>query len=133
MPGYSDEIYDFIASQDSSFKDDKSKEDFNNDIKDKDYSNEIFSFLVSSDSTFKDDYNEESFYEAISDGSKKPEEEEVVSQFDVKDKDLFDEQTVNDKFNPYIEALSNPDYRSEKVTDDKSRLAELAKIESDKQ
>ena len=57
MPGYSEEIYDFIVSQDSSFKDDKSKEDFNNDIKDKDYSNEIFSFVASADNIFKDDYN----------------------------------------------------------------------------
>jgi len=133
MPGYAEEVYDYIDSEDSTFKDKVSKEDFKTATKEKSYSDEIYGYMAELDSSFKDKIDEQVFFEAISDGSKKPKDKEVVSQFDVKDEDLFDEQTVNDKFNPYIEALSNPNYRSDKVTDDKSRLAELAKIESDKQ
>lgn len=110
MPGYSEEIYDFIVSQDSSFKDDKSKEDFNNDIKDKNYSNEIFSFLVDVDSTFKDDYNEESFFEAVSEGGipekdvvKEPKKEEGINRESLANKyDLIINQFEDQKFKPEL-------------------------------
>ena len=133
MPGYSEEIYDFIVSQDSSFKDDKSKEDFNNDIKYKNYSNEIFSFLVDADSTFKDDYNEESFYEAVSGGSKKQKDKEVVSQFDTEDPALFDKQTIDKRFDGYIKLLEDTEYRNDNITSDTQRIAELEKVKGQKQ
>ena len=135
MPGYVEDVYDYIDSEDSTFKDKVSKEDFKTAIKDKSYSDEIYGYMAELDSSFKDKIDEQVFFESVSgDGDPtKKSKEKVVSQFDVKDEDLFDEQTVNDRFNPYIEALSNPDYRSEKVTDDKSRLTELAQVESDKQ
>jgi len=129
MPGYSDEIYDFIASQDSSFKDDKSKEDFNNDIKDKNYSNEIFSFLVSSDSTFKDDYNEESFYEAISDGSKKPEEEVVVQQ--PKKEEGINRDSLANKYDLIINQFEDQKFKPELIGEDREKAISDIKSKKD--
>jgi hypothetical protein len=64
---------------------------------------------------------------------KKPEEEEVVSQFDTEDPALFDEETINNRFDGYIKLLENPEYRNDNITSDTQRLAALETAKGHKQ
>ena len=130
MPGYSDEIYDFIVSQDSSFKDDKSREDFNQDIKDRNYSNKIFSYISDLDESFKNDYDEDSFYADVSEtvieekSIKEPTKEEGINRESLANKyDLIINQFEDKKFKPELVG----DAREKAINDIKSKKEQALK------
>jgi hypothetical protein len=118
MPGYVEDVYDYIDSEDSTFKDKVSKEDFKTAIKDKSYSDEIYGYMAELDSSFKDKIDEQVFFESVSgDGDPtKKSKEKVVSQFDTEDPALFDKQTIDKRFDGYIKLLEDTEYRSDKIT-----------------
>ena len=60
-------------------------------------------------------------------------EEEVVSQFDTEDPALFDEETINKRFDGYIKLLEDSEYRNDNITSDTQRIAELEKVKGQKQ
>ena len=136
MPGYVEEVYDYIDSEDSTFKGKVSKEDFKTAVKEKSYSDEIYGYMAELDSGFKDKINEQVFFESISgngDPSKNPKDKEVVSQFDTEDPALFDKQTIDKKFDGYIKLLEDTEYRNDNITSDTQRIAELEKVKGQKQ
>nr|AKH48682.1 hypothetical protein [uncultured marine virus] len=63
-------------------------------------------------------------------GGSDKDKEKIVSRFDVEDPDLFDEQTINDKFDPYIDLLKTEGYTNTDVKTETQRLAKLAEVES---
>ena len=133
MPGYVEEVYDYIDSEDSTFKDKVSKEDFKIAIKDKSYSDEIYGYMTELDSSFKDKIDEQVFFESVSGDGDPSKKQKIVSQFDVKDEDLFDKQTIDKRFDGYIKLLEDTKYRNDKITSDTQRIAELEKVKGQKQ
>jgi len=133
MPGYVEEVYDYIDSEDSTFKDKVSKEDFKTAIKDKSYSDEIYGYMTELDSSFKDKIDEQVFFESVSGDGDPSKKEKIVSQFDTEDPVLFDEQTINKRFDGYIKLLEDSEYRNDKITSDTQRVAELEKVKGQKQ
>ena len=63
-------------------------------------------------------------------GGSDKDKEKIVSRFDVEDPDLFDEQTINAKFDPYIDLLKTEGYTNTDVKTETQRLAKLAEVES---
>ena len=134
MPGYVEEVYNYIDSEDSTFKEKVSKEDFKTAVKERSYSDEIYGYMSGLDSSFKEQVDEEVFFESLSEEPKKPEDKEkIVSKYDVEDSDLFDEETINNRFDGYIGLLEDPKYTNSKITNDTQRLAELAKVKAEKE
>jgi hypothetical protein len=134
MPGYVEEVYNYIDSEDSTFKEKVSKEDFKTAVKERSYSDEIYGYMSGLDSSFKEQVDEEVFFESLSEKPKKPEDKEkIVSKYDVEDSDLFDEETINNRFDGYIGLLEDPKYTNSKITNDTQRLAELAKVKAEKE
>ena len=110
MPGYVEDVYDYIDSEDSTFKDKVSKEDFKTAIKDKSYSDEIYGYMAELDSGFKDKINEQVFFESVSEGEivekdvvKDPKKEEGINRDSLANKyDLIINQFEDQKFKPEL-------------------------------
>ena len=109
-------------------------EDFKNRLKTEEGYADLVADTAISDGLYtgdKENFQVEYFSE-LKEG-KKPEEEEVVSQFDTEDPALFDEETINKNFDGYIELLEKTEYRSDKITSDTQRIAELERVKGEKQ
>ena len=110
MPGYVEDVYDYIDSEDSTFKDKVSKEDFKTAIKDKSYSDEIYGYMAELDSGFKDKIDEQVFFESVSEGEivekdvvKDPKKEEGINRDSLANKyDLIINQFEDQKFKPEL-------------------------------
>lgn len=131
MPGYAEEVYDYIDSQDLSFKDKVSKEDFKIAIKDKSYSDKIYGYMAELDSSFKDKIDDQVFFESVSgDGDpseeevKEPAKEEGINRESLANKyDLIINQFEDKKFKPELAG----DAREKAINDIKSKKEQALK------
>jgi len=128
MPGYAEEVYDYIDSEDSTFKDKVSKEDFKTAIKDKSYSDEIYGYMAELDSGFKDKIDEQVFFEAISDGSKGKEGE--VKKEEVEEEGINRDSLAN-KYDLIINQFEDKKFKPELIGEDREKAISDIKSKKD--
>ena len=131
MPGYVEEVYDYIDSEDSTFKGKVSKEDFKTAVKEKSYSDEIYGYMAELDSGFKDEINEQVFFESISgngDPSKKPKDKEVVK--DPK-KEGINRESLANKYDLIINQFEDEKFKPELIGEDREKAISDIKSKKD--